>query len=597
VLNAEQKMCRAVQLGFERMKFAREARYRLLAQYVGPLYAKDKMGGKAEEKKAAPINLMYTGVTTLVPNLVYNDPQGVVGSEYLPYRAYAESLGLASNQAVKKMKLRKTLRMAVTDAIFSAGVIKTGIAVGDQTIDLDNKPCGIGEIYADRVDFDDYVFDPMARSKEEMAWEGNRFRIRKELLLDSGQYDNAEIEKLCNRYKEGNYREEASNLFGDGKVAQKYQELEEYVDLVEVYLPREGAIVTVPYGEYGCDKILRTVEYQGPEEGPYHLLGFAWVPDNVLPVPPASLWYYLHVMGNRVARKITTQAERSKRVLAYKPSAFEDARQIVDADDGATIECEDPDGVKELNYGGTTDEMYEYMGWVEQQFSKLAGNLDLLAGQKSGAPTATEAEMLQSNAGIRTADMQEAVYQFTAEIFRSIAFEIHTDPLYDTTLCKRDQRTGTELQVRYTPEMREGNFLDYAFTVKPYSMARQDPNLQLKRLMEFIGTGIPALAQAVQLLGPAFKIENALAVIGRKMGIDELDELIDSPLLLQMLMQKLQGAPAPDGKAPGSPGAGVPTGKPGQPNPTATQPIGGIMPSTERKMQQQETAGELQATY
>jgi hypothetical protein len=221
--------------------------------------------------------------------------------------------------------------------------------------------------------------------------------------------------------------------------------------------------------------------------------------------------------------------------------------------------------------------------------------MDLLGGQKSGAPTATEAEMLQTNAGIRTADMQESVYHFVADVGRAIAFEIHTDPLYDVSLAKRDPRTGSELQVRYTPDMREGNFLDYVFKVKPMSMARQDPNVQLKRLLEFCGNVIPALTAAVQALGPAFKIENALSIIGRKMGIDELDELIDSPLLLQQLMMKLQQAPAPDGKAPGSPGEGGV--RPDQPNPNAMLPQGGIMPDTEQKMRQQETAGELQATY
>jgi hypothetical protein len=108
-------------------------------------------------------------------------------------------------------------------------------------------------------------------------------------------------------------------LSGDRNVLQTFNgDVSEFVDLVEVYLPKEQLIVTLPFGPgFGDDDVLRVVEYEGPERGPFHMLGFAYVPDNVLPVPPASIWYYLQVMGNRIARKIGRQAERMKTVLAY----------------------------------------------------------------------------------------------------------------------------------------------------------------------------------------------------------------------------------------------------------------------------------------
>jgi hypothetical protein len=603
-LNAEQKMCRAVELGFQKLDNARKARYRFLAQYVGPFYAKNKMGGEAEDKKAAPLNLMFNGVTTLVPNLVSNDPQVQVTTDMLPYRAYGSTFEKAVNHLVqKKIKLRRALRKVIIDSLFCAGIMKVGIGSSDQTLNLDGKTWDIGQIYADRVDLDDFVYDPMARDRDEWSFVGNRFRVPKEDLLESGQFDNAQIEKLCSRYKEGDFKNEVSNLSGDGRVMNEYNsDVREYVDLVEIFVPKEQAIITLPYGNYGGpQKILRAVEYDGPESGPFHMLGYAWVPDNVLPVPPASIWYWLHVLGNRIARKLVKQAERAKRVLAYTPAAMEDARQILDADDGDSIEVEDVNQVKEVNYGGMTEETKEFMGWVETEFSKQAGNIDLLSGTNADAPTATQSEMLASNTNVRINDMQNIVYDFTADVCRDIGFLVHTDPLMDLTLCKR-LGTGVEMQVRYTPEMREGDFFDYTFKIKPYSMARQDPNVQLKRLMEFLSQGIPALTQAALQLGPAFKLENAIALVGRRMGIDELDELIDSQLLMQQLVAQMQTQPQPDGKAPGAKpqgDGGAPMGgvRPQQPNPNGYGPVGGVMPDTERKMAQQETAGELQQTY
>jgi len=275
----EKRLCRAVELGFQKMETARKARYKFLAQYVGPFYSKNKGAAGSDERKASPLNLMYNAVTTMVPNLVYNDPRVKVRTEVLAYRNYAGTLELATNHLIRKIKLRHTLRKVITDALFCAGFVKTGLAVSGQTLDLEGKVHDIGEPFADRVDPDDMVIDPMARDWEEMSFVGNRFRMAKKLLLESGLYPNDKIEKLCSRYTDGKYRQEAASIAGDANIAQQYQDVAEYVDLVEVYLPQEQIILTIPYGiGYGEESVLRVVDYEGPEAGPYHMLGFAYVP-------------------------------------------------------------------------------------------------------------------------------------------------------------------------------------------------------------------------------------------------------------------------------------------------------------------------------
>jgi hypothetical protein len=599
----ERRLCRAVELGFQKMETARKARYKFLAQYVGPFYSKNKGAAGSDERKASPLNLMYNAVTTMVPNLVYNDPRVKIRTEVLAYRNYAGTLELATNHLVRKIKLRHTLRKVITDALFCAGFVKTGLAVSGQTLDLEGKIHDIGEPFADRVDPDDIVIDPMARDWDEMSFVGNRFRMAKKLLLESGLYPNDKIEKLCSRYTDGKYRQEAASIAGDANIAQQYQDVAEYVDLVEVYLPQEQIILTIPYGiGYGDESVLRVVDYEGPESGPYHMLGFAYVPDNVLPVPPASIWYYLHVLGNRIARKIARQAERMKRVLAYDGTAVEDAQEIADAEDGETIRVDNIDGIKEVGFGGTTEDAYQYMSWVQGEFSKQAGNIDLLGGTAANQPTATQSEMLQTNSQVRLSDMQNINYTFTGEVATDLAFFLHTDPLIDLMLTRR--QSGIDRQVRYTPEMREGDFFDYMLSVQPYSMARQDPNLKVRRVLDFIQTGLPAMAQAFQLLGPAFNIEAAMNLVMREVGIEEADELINSQALQARIQQMMQMIP-PDGKAaafgqaapsmapPPLPGGG----RPQQPNPGQMGPTGGVSPDMERMQQQQATAGELQAAY
>ena len=65
----EKRLCRAVELGFQKMETGRRARYKFLGQYVGPFYSKTKGTAGSDERRAAPLNLMYNAVTTLPGHL------------------------------------------------------------------------------------------------------------------------------------------------------------------------------------------------------------------------------------------------------------------------------------------------------------------------------------------------------------------------------------------------------------------------------------------------------------------------------------------------------------------------------------------------
>jgi hypothetical protein len=140
-----------------------------------------------------------------------------------PIASTASNLALATNTLARRIRLAHTLRKTITDALFGPGFIKTGIAVSGQTLDLENNIFDIGAPYADRVDPDDMILDPGAREWDEQLFVGNRFRVPKLDLLESGLYDNGMIETLCSRYDGGQFRKEASSLAGDANVLHDVQ--------------------------------------------------------------------------------------------------------------------------------------------------------------------------------------------------------------------------------------------------------------------------------------------------------------------------------------------------------------------------------------
>ena len=620
------RVSKAAYAGFDRLRRTKESRLKFLRAYATRHHTSS--GKVADNGRADPLNLVFQATQTLVPNLVYNDPKVSISAKFMDHRFYAEVLALAGNHAAVEIRLRNVLRKVITDAVFLFGVTKSGIAAGDQMVWTGNEYTDLGQVYTERVDVDDYVLDAMARDKDEAWLEGDRIRIPKEIALENGLVDKPMAERLSSSYQfPFQPGKKASQITGDVKSSWgEANELVEFIDLIELYLPKDRRLVTIPFDPSGgtTDSYLKDVDYEGPESGPYDMLGFAYIPDNPFPVAPAMVWYDLHEAINSVARKATRQAQRQKVVLAYEGTAWEDAQDIVDADDGESVRVDNVDALKEVAFGGAVDDGFKYVEWAQQKFSEMAMNVDLLSGSGTSEPTATQSEMVQANTSIRLADMQNVVYDFTAEIFKKIVFYLHTDPLIELPLIRRTK--GVDEQVYYTPEMREGDWLDYNISIVPFSMARADPNVQTRRLLEFFGTVIPALASSAQMLGPAFNLEQAISVMGRQMAIENLDEIINSEIVNQQIsnLQKLleRGIPldpkvvkgmmnplieqteqVPDGgldlmgQGANMGAAGLPGGaRPEQPNPFG-QVAPGITPDTERNQMHQATAAELQGAY
>lgn len=593
-----QNVSKAANISLGKFDHFRRARGRFLSQMAGRFYSRTSPGDR-EDRKAAPLNLLYTATTTLVPNLVYNNPKARVATDILPYRDYADRLQLATNSLIGKVNFRMTLRKAITDAIFMAGFIKTGLATSEDFLPIEGgEDIVVGQPYADRIDPDDIILDPMARDWDEQSFVGNKYRVSLDDLIESGLYDADVLMALPGHFDGANgaNRDEAEGIMGD-KSGQEFQEIEKYIDLMDIYLPKEQIVVTLPYQKDKVqDKFLRIAEYGGPTRGPYHMLGFTSMSNNILPVAPAGIWYDLHILGNRIARKLARQSERIKRVLAYEGTASEDVEQIAEADDGETVRVDNLDKIKEIQYGGAGNDSYNWLEWVKKNFSEQSGNIDLLTGTSTNSPTATQAEMLQANTSVRLADMQNSVYEFAAEVLGDLVYHLHTDPLINLPLTK--QQNGQAVQEQFVGGEQQGEWLDYNIKVQPYSMARPDPNQQTRRKMEFATNVIPAAAQAVQLLGPGFMIGPFLRRMALEVGIDDADEFLNDQAFQQWIMERLAMQTGDPGKAgaglnmPQLPGLN--SFNPGQPNPGQMGPTGGTSPQQEQNAQQQEAAGHLQ---
>jgi len=567
------KMYRAVKLGEDRLRNFRAARLLFLRQYAGQYYDQERARLGDE-----PLNMIFSAISTLVPNLVTNFPKTLVTSKFLVYRGYAELLGLGLDYLAKEMNLRAELRRWIVDSLFAIGIMKTGIATSNNLVSFsDDLRIDPGQPYATVVDFDDFILDPACRRIEEASFVGHRVRVPRQMLLDSKFYDSDLVAQLPSSGSSVNDRRGAQLLSQRETSPEQVASLQDLVDVREVWVPAAQAIATLPAGRAVYDKYLRTEDYDGPDEGPYTYLALTPpLPNNPMPIAPVGIWYDLHVAGNKMAKKIMDQAERQKDILGYKPAAADDAQGIIDAGDGESVGLMDPDGAKIYSFGGQQQSNEAHLQQLGYWFNLATGNTEQLGGIKSDANTATQANILAGNQNVRVEDMRDLVYVGTQNVQRGVAWHLHTDPLIALPLIKRrpiPARTVMgpmgpmvlpprmeEEQVILTPDTRAGEFLDFHFEIEQKSMSRMDPAQRLQKALLFAGKVLPAAAQAAmvcQQMGTPFSFQKFLIRMAKEMDIDWMDEVFYDPEFQAKVAGMVAQSPQPDNAKPQQAGGGM----------------------------------------
>ena len=560
------KVQAAVHRGFDRLKNFRRARLMFLRNYCGQYYDQEqgRIGTEA-------LNLIFNALRILVPNIVMNFPSHNVTSRFVMFQNYAELLSLALEYHDKTIDIRTTYRRAIVDACFTLGIIKTGLAESDSVYVFDKGEHQIdtGEIYSEPVDFDDFVVDPASRVHlfKDAQWMGDRITLPRATLLDSGLYRNNLIEKLPAASAHTRQEGKASELSMRQIKSRENFEMQDEVEIVELWVPAANVTVTVP-GQKGSifDQYLRVDDFYGPDTGPYTLLALTPpVSGNPLPVPMVGIWNDLHVLANRMAKKITDQADRQKDIMTYKRAVADDAQEIMDAKDGEAVATDDPDGVKVHSLGGQKQSNEIYLAQVNQWFNMMAANPQGVGGQRFDADSATEARILQTNASIGLEDMKDLVYQLSEGEARNRAWYMHTDPFINVPLIRRvevpAQFVSTsmgpqmvaparleEQQVFLTPEARRGDWLDFMFKVSPESMGRQDQRSRFQAAMTFAVKILPAAVQAAQMmamLGHPFSVKTYILRMAKDAGIDWMDQVFFDPDYQMMMAQRMLMGPSP----------------------------------------------------
>jgi len=557
----KKKVQLAVKSGFDRHRRFCRSRVAGIKQYVGHQYRGEGQIG------SEPINLIFHVIRSLVPTLIMRNPINKVTTENTMYSDYAYLLGLGLDLLNKQMDLKTIVRRAIVDAMFCMGIVKTGLSASEELYDFGDVTLDNGTIYHRNVDFDDFVADPTCTTWDEAAFIGHRSRVPRQLLLDDDSCDHDLIMRLPQSVHE-DAKNKATRLSQGGMSSQEMIELQDFVDVVELYIKEANATILIPDpAQLITPDYIKIEDYIGPKSGPLRFLSFTQpVPGNPYPVAPVGIWYDLHIMANRLMVKQMDRSEAQKSLIVVDPGSAEMGDDLRDEPDGSVI-LGDPTTATTLSTLGAERGTSETLNNLQVWFNYMSGNPDQQAGIASDANTATQATILNANANVTVEDSRGMLNDFVRGLNRDAAWYIHYDPMLDMTLTvkRRDwysvDKGMLNKTVRLTSSQRRGDHWDYTFDLKARSMTPVDPIILTKRVIEFGTSVVPSMVAAAYqatMMGVPFNLRASLTSLAEQLDIaDIVSEWFDDPEYMNRIALMVQMGPKADGGPKGAGIAGV----------------------------------------
>lgn len=529
---------RAIENSFRQLAPFRDLLHELVTDYAGHSYGTSR----DNQRKNRYLNLLNQAVDSYQVLLSYNAPRVAISTHYTQYKPFAKQFEYAINALIEEIHLKETLNSMVLDMFFGIGVVKLHLAdaplvqlEGDIWMDP-------GRPFASNISLDNFVFDVSATKVSEMKFAGDMYRIP---FADAVEMFGEEAMAGHTPSSKSSIGEERLDQIIKGYETDD-DELEPMIDLADIWIPRAGTIETYVVqdrtGFVLAGDPLDTQEWTGDEDGPYVIAGFQEVPQNVMPVGPASTLELLDALVNDLMRKSARQAKRQKDVHLYTPAGAQSARRVQRADDGKWVEVGSVEEIGVLKQGGVDPGNQAFMSAGITLFDRMAGNLSAQLGLGASADTVGQEKLIHGATGRKEARLQEQMRVPTTKIVKGLGMLLWQDPIKEIVSdVPLPGASGYSFTSTWSPGDREGNFIDYNFTVDVYSMQYQPPAAKFQQINELMQTFYVPMAQMLMQQGGVLDMFEFTNIAAKMLNLPELRDIIK---FQGVMMEPDDGGPA-----------------------------------------------------
>lgn len=530
------KLADACRASHKELRTFRERRNKAMRAFVGSNY------GEGRGVKPVLMNLVQLYVMIYGRNLFARNPKPLFRTKFQQLEPMAAKGELALANLLEFIGFDKEMRVLVENALISVGILKVALS-DNETIEIDGIEYPYGQPFAKNVDFDDFFYDICARTWGEMAYCGNKYRVPLDWAKENESFDPEARLKLKSDKDTLRNEPKVSDLSRSNKNNES-TEYQEYIDLCDVWLPRERMVVT--YAWESGEVPLRVVEWKGPQCGPYHLLSLIDVPNNVLPLAPAAGLIDLNDAINSSLRKLNRQAQRSKHIFAVQADSGKDGQRCVESNDGDTIKMDNTQSVVPLKFDGPDQMLQLFTTTMYQNFNLVAGNMESVGGLSAQAETLGQDQLISQASSKQLQEMQGRVVDFTAEVLRSLAWWMWKDPLREYQVETPIEGTDINVPDVLTPEERQNaDFLDLNIDIIPYSLQDATPQGMMNTLMQVWNSIIMPGAQLAASEGIVPSMNEMLEQIAKYGNIPEVKRLVKYMVPQPPTMMDMMGPQKP----------------------------------------------------
>jgi hypothetical protein len=513
---------RSIEASYRGLEPFRNLNRKLIREYAGPAY------GECEQKRKY-LNMTAQLVDAYTMLLAANRPKAEVTTKFQSLQPYARHYSVGLNNLITEIGLEHTIRRWVLDAFFNVGVIKLHQKDAGEIQFEKNLWMDPGTPFASNVSLDNFVYDMGARTWGEVRWAGDMYRVPLEDIqhgAEIGMYD-PEVAAEITPTSKYHIDKELVAEFSKGNETD-LDDFQPMVDLADIWVAREHKIYTfvVAHRNKFCikSKPLAVMDWNDPECGPYHLLGFSDVPDNIMPIGPAVHMDEMDRLINNIMRKQARQAMRQKDGMIYSAQGSETAKRWQKSPDGGMFQG-DPTGMQRVSEGGANPVNQQFLLNILELYNRQSGNLDSMLGLGAQAETVGQEQLIHDAGNRKIGAMQARVLDATRRMLKSLAFMLWEDEFKEIA-GQIETDAGYLVDANWKAGDREGNFLDYNFDVNVFSMAYRPPAQQAESLMGIIKNVVVPLMPNLMQQGGAINVAALM---------NELSDKLDMPVLKDVI--------------------------------------------------------------
>lgn len=497
-------------------------RRKLINAYVGQGFGPNMDLTKPQRRQ---VNPWAMAVDSTVGALSGGLPQLNLVTEKVHLKPFAADFQEAVNVELRLMQMDAITSDWVKEACFGIGCLKLGYAKEGYLELLPGAPQERVTMFCEPVFLEDLILDFRAKRFDQMAFAGNTYRAQLDYVREEPSFDREarhNAEEWSERLTGPRGEPQAQGL---GSYMDQSADIKPLTELVDVFLYEEQLLCTFTHHKEQM-RLLRVVEWNGPQRGCYHFLGLGTIPSNVFPKGIGNDLFDLHCAIVGACRKVVGQTERLKKLGFFNAAEGDAAKQIRDASDGEMLPIEDPKSVVEVTFGGPDSVLVATYQLLESVFSRQAGNLDAALGLGPQSETASQDAIILQTVQGQLNRMAKRVQTAVTELCKDIGWYLWRDDRRQFEGFRAIAGTDRSYEYLIAPGDREGDWLDYGFTIDPYSIRYRTPRERSQVLLALWDRMILPLAPMLPELGLELDAAKVFETVADYENLPELKEIL-----------------------------------------------------------------------